>query len=100
MILCCEINKCIIIVITVIIPQTIIVPTKSIIVASLCDRVKNLLGSVKHTTHLVSVKPTPFNLKSQQPILERQLLRGKKNYYRRSLHLFFDKSFFFSTRLL
>ncbi len=53
MILCCEINKCIIIVITVIIPQTIIVPTKSIIVASLCDRVKNLLGSVKHTTHLV-----------------------------------------------
>ncbi len=37
-ILCCEINKCIIIVITVIIPQTIIVPTKSIIVASLQDK--------------------------------------------------------------
>ncbi len=33
--LCCEINKCLIIVITVIIPQIIIVPTKSIIVASL-----------------------------------------------------------------
>ncbi len=68
MILCCESNKCIVIVITVIIPQTIIVPTKSIIVASLelsllkcCIYIKNAHKLQKQLVMSVKVNSWEIN---------------------------------------
>ncbi len=96
MILCCEINKYIIIVITVIIPQTIIVPTKSIIVFY---RVKNLLGSVKHTTHLVCETHT-FQFKESTTYFGKTIIEGKKTIIGEVYIYFLTKAFFFLTRLL
>ncbi len=93
MILCCEINKCII---TVIIPQTIIVPTKSIIVASLCDRVKNLLGSVKHTTHLV-YETHAFQFKESTTYFGKTIIEKKKKTIIEVYIYFLTKAFFFNT---